>query len=76
MDEGLAIDLTGRDLLTMWKLLSPYMARLLAILKHSNINLHIVRTSEGEKLQRSLEEVSCSICGVKSLPVSGLMQHK
>ena len=57
MDGGIPIDLSGKELYTLWKYMSPYMARLLAILKHSNINLHIVHTAEGEKLQKNLEQV-------------------
>jgi hypothetical protein len=38
--------------------MAPYMARMLAILKHSNVNLHIVRTAEGETLTKHLQQVN------------------
>lgn len=55
--DGIPIDLAGKNLVTMWRLVSPYMARILAILKHSHINLNMVTTAEGEKLVKNLEEV-------------------
>ena len=51
------MDLSGKDLVKLWEVAAPYMSRLLAILKHSNVNLNILTTPEGNKLLDFLEKV-------------------
>ena len=57
MSDGFAIDLAGQSLLSVWQAAAPYMGQIMAILKHSDINLNITGSREGEKLIGNLEEV-------------------
>ena len=57
MTDGVEFGLSGSELRLLWQLAAPYMARILAILKHSNINLHIIRQDEGAKIMKILQEV-------------------
>jgi hypothetical protein len=51
--------------------IAPYMSRLLAVLKHTTMNLAILTTDRGDQLRRTLEEVTvtsqCHHCIMSSL---------
>ena len=55
--EKYPVNLSGEDLVRLWKLSAPYMARIVAILKHSEINLHIIHSDDGAKLIEILDYV-------------------
>ena len=56
--DGASVDLGGEELASLWELSCPYMARILAVLKHSSINLNIVSSEEGATLLQAMEQVS------------------
>jgi len=63
VDEGLSIELSGFGWLdggsgSLWEQTAAYMARILAIIKHSDIKLRLFRTSEGERLLKAIQNVS------------------
>lgn len=41
MDEGVAVELGGTQLMKLWHYSAPYMGRILAILKHSDVRLNL-----------------------------------
>ena len=47
----------GQSLVSVWRACSPYLGQLLAILKHSDVNLRIVGSVYGEQLVKNIEEV-------------------
>lgn len=49
--------LEGAELEDYLKRIAPYVARVLAILKHSKINMPILTTPEGERFSRKLQDV-------------------
>ena len=51
------MEVGGVHLIKVWQLLAPYMARILAILKHSNVNLHIIQHPEGGRIHSEMEQV-------------------
>ncbi|XP_059152537.1 uncharacterized protein LOC131938499 [Physella acuta] len=51
--------LEGAELDDYLKRIAPYVARVLALLKHSKINMPILTTPEGERLSRKLQDL-CS----------------
>ncbi|KAK2167471.1 hypothetical protein LSH36_27g04002 [Paralvinella palmiformis] len=55
-DISYSIEIAGKDLVQVWEFVAPFMARLLSLLKHSNINLHMLGTKEGEKLIKLMEQ--------------------
>ena len=57
-DTGISVDIGGQDLVNLWQLTAPYMARLIAIIKHSNINLNIINTIIGQKVINLLDMVN------------------
>jgi len=63
VDDGLAVEVGGQDLVSLWKMTAPYMARIIAIIKHSGINLHIINTALGQKIIKLLDMV-CETCEV------------
>ena len=52
------MNLSGEDLVKLWKLSAPYMGRIVAILKHSEINLQIIHSDDGAKLIEILDQVN------------------
>ena len=58
-NEGFPVNLGGSQLLKVFQHSAPYMGRILAILKHSSMNLDIISTGEGKKLIQILEKVDC-----------------
>ena len=65
VDDGLAVEVGGQDLVSLWKMTAPYMARIIAIIKHSGINLHIINTALGQKIIKFLDMVGV-VCQVDS----------
>ena len=57
VSDGFDIDLSGPGLLSVWQAAAPYMGQVMAILKHSDINLNIIQTAQGEKVITTLEQV-------------------
>ena len=57
MSEGFDIDLSGPSLLSVWQAAAPYMGQVMAILKHSDINLNLIQLPQGRQLVNSLEQV-------------------
>ena len=56
-------------LLLVWRRASPFMARILAILKHSHVMLNISQSERGKKLLGMLEKflVECRDAGVEDV---------
>ena len=58
VDSGISIDLSAENMLNLFELAAPYMVRVLSILKHSNIDLQVVKSPEGERLHKVMQNVS------------------
>ncbi|ELT89642.1 hypothetical protein CAPTEDRAFT_187033 [Capitella teleta] len=56
VDDGIPVSLGGQDLVRLWEASSPYMLRMLSILKHSSADLVVTRTEAGEKLIKLLQQ--------------------
>ncbi len=50
---------TEGELSELTDMYAPYGARLMAILRHTNLDLPCLNTEQGEQLRHKLEEVSC-----------------
>ena len=56
--EGIPVAVGGQDVVSLWQLTAPYMARLIAIVKHrSSVNLRLLNSSLGRKIINMLELV-------------------
>ena len=49
--------MTETDEMEFLNTVAPYAARIMAILRHSSLNMPILKTEEGEKIRKKLEEV-------------------
>jgi len=56
VDEGLPLNVEGVAPL-LWDLTAPYMARMMAIVKHSDLDLQLFKTADGDKLLKAIQSV-------------------
>ena len=51
------MEMFAPDLYSLWKLTAPYSVPLISILRHSNVNLDIIRSEAGVLFLRNLTQV-------------------
>jgi hypothetical protein len=62
--EGFPIPMINDEITPLLQLTAPFFARILSILKHSNINVHCLNSPRGDAFIKILEEVIILKCTI------------